>query len=65
MDLCAIGIDTIRDKDDIGAPGDSFLRNAYVVMDLVHNEISIAQVVYTVDSSIVEIPAEGVAAINF
>lgn len=65
MDLCAIGIDTIRDKDDIGALGDSFLRNAYVVMDLVHNEISIAQAVYTVDNNIVEIPAEGVAAINF
>ena len=62
--LCAISIGNLASQDDAGALGDSFLRSAYVVMDLTHNQISIAQAVYTSDSNIVEIPAEGVAAIN-
>lgn len=62
--LCAISIGNLENQGDPGALGDSFLRSAYVVMDLTHNQISIAQAVYTSDSNIVELPAEGVAAIN-
>lgn len=64
VDLCTIGISKIRDSDDLGGLGDSFLRSAYVVVDLTHNQISFAQAVYTSDSRIVEIPAGGVAAVN-
>lgn len=64
VDLCAIGIDSVSNNEDEGALGDTFLRSAYVVMDLTHNEMSIAQAVHTTDSNIVEIPAAGVKAIN-
>lgn len=47
-----------------GALENSFLRSAYVVMDLTHNQMFFAQAVYTSDSNFVEILAEGIAPIN-
>ncbi|MCJ1262300.1 hypothetical protein MMC22_002170 [Lobaria immixta] len=64
VDLCAIGIDKLSNSADEGALGDTFLRSAYVVMDLSHSEMSMAQAVHTTDSNIVEIPAAGVKALN-
>lgn len=64
VDLCAIAIKKIESPSDPGTLGDSFLRSAYVVMDLTHNQMSFAQAVYTSDSNIVEIPPEGIAPIN-
>lgn len=64
VDLCAIGIANLESNEDEGALGDSFLRSAYVVVDLAHSQISFAQAVFTSATNIVEIPANGVAAIN-
>ncbi|MCJ1465266.1 hypothetical protein MMC07_003882 [Pseudocyphellaria aurata] len=64
VELCTIGISKLSGSDDPGGLGDSFLRSAYVVVDLTHNQLSFAQAVYTSDSKIVEIPVDGVAAIN-
>lgn len=63
-DLCTIAITKLDNSADPGTLGDSFLRSAYVVMDLTHNQISIAQSIDTAVSNVVEIPADGIAAIN-
>lgn len=62
--LCTIAITKLDNSDDPGTLGDSFLRSAYVVIDLTHDKISIAQSIKTAVSNVVEIPADGIASIN-
>lgn len=60
--LCVLAL-TFDDESHVTL-GDSFLRSAYVVFDLSHNVISLAQARYTGESHVVEIPAGGLAALG-
>lgn len=62
--LCNIAISTLLNGDTAAILGDAFLRSAYVVIDLAHDQISIGQALYTSKTNIVEIPPGGIAAIN-
>ena len=60
--LCVLAL-TFDDETHVTL-GDSFLRSAYVVFDLSHKVISLAQAKYTVESNVVEIPAGGLASLS-
>ena len=60
--LCVLAL-TFDDDSHITL-GDSFLRSAYAVFDLSNNVISLAQAKSTAESSVVEIPAVGLAALG-
>lgn len=60
--LCVLALSF--DDDTHITFGDAFLRSAYAVFDLSHNVISLAQAKFTAASSVVEIPAGGLAALG-
>lgn len=57
-DLCILALSF--DADSNLLLGASFLRSAYVVFDVTHEEISLAQAKFTSDTNVVEIPKGGI-----
>lgn len=62
--FCRFGLDVMKPDEDIATLGDTFLRSSYTVYDLTNHQISLAQASYTLASSLVEIPKEGVSAMG-
>lgn len=62
--LCRFGLDVMEPDEDIATLGDTFLRSAYTVYDLTNHQISLAQASYSLASSVLEIPKDGVSAMG-
>lgn len=62
--LCMLGLEAMGSDEDIGTLGSTFLRSAYIVYDLTNNQISLAQASYSEESSVLEIPKEGVLSMG-
>lgn len=63
--LCRFGLDVMEPDEDIATLGDTFLRSSYTVYDLTNHQISLAQASYSLASSVLEIPKNGVSAMGF
>lgn len=62
--LCRFGLHAMGPDEDIATLGDTFLRSAYIVYDLTNHQISMAQASYSLASSVVEIPKDGVSVMS-
>lgn len=62
--LCRLGLEPMESDDDYATLGDTFLRSAYTVYDLTNHQISLGQASYSGESSVLEIPREGVLAMG-
>lgn len=62
--LCRFGLDVMKQDEDIATLGDTFLRSSYAVYDLTNHQISLAQASYSLASSLLEIPKDGVSAMG-
>lgn len=62
--FCRFGLDVMQPDEDIATLGDTFLRSSYTVYDLTNHQISLAQASYSLASSLMEIPKDGVSAMG-
>lgn len=62
--LCTFGLAAMVPDEDIASLGDTFLRSSYTIYDLTNHQISLAQASYSLASSLLEIPKEGVSAMG-
>lgn len=61
---CHFGIFAVRDDATTTYLGETFMRSAYMVVDLENNQISLAQASNIGSSRIIELDGRGVSAIN-